>query len=340
LADGIDEVGTALVECDRLVNILKTRIDGFPIEFSTEAEFLNIKQGEFRAKLPLLKGESIPPLPEAKYEFEIDFESKFLSAVNACGSVVEDEKSDSPFQGLLLDFTDEKTFRIAGFSQALLHVARFDIPSTGGFRVAISYRALPLFESLSGDLPMKLEFDRSNNRVLCSSSESSMSVRCVEDRYPKFYPEFLGLHRMSDKVYPVTKLNKDNKVELETPRKTLTFNVQEFVNALGSAACVLGKEDNALSLSTKNKLESGQFIVLLEGLNRFSKAHAVEKLLCESTLDTAFTIGLHYAKIRECLRLFTSDRFTMHVLEKGDPIVLVQEGDGSFVSISVPLRVS
>jgi DNA polymerase III sliding clamp (beta) subunit (PCNA family) len=342
LADSIEELGDALVECDKLASVLKTRLDGHTIQFNTDGEFLNVKQGEFRAKLPLLKGEAIPPLPDPDkpYDFTLDFEPKMLSAVNKCGTVIEDEKADTQFKGLLLDMTEEKTLRIAGFSQALLHVARFDIPETGGFRLALAQRALPLLDSLAGTLPMKLAFDRINSKVICSSSDSSMSIKCVEDSYPKGYVNFLGLHKMGQGIYPLTKIDKDGKITEETPRKMVKFRREEFINALGSAACVLGKEDNAIEIAVKNKLPTGQFVVELIGLNRFTKAKASEKVLAESSLEIALTIGVHYQKMREALRLFGSDNFEMWVLGAADPIVLVDEGTKDMISFSVPLRIA
>jgi len=342
LAETNEEQGDALVECDRLLSILKTRVDGHALQFWTEGEFLNVKQGEFRAKLPLLKGESIPPMPspDKPYDFSFDYEPRMLAATNKCGSVIEDEKSDSPFKGLLFDMTEEKTFRIAGFSQALLHVARFDLPETGGFRVALASRALPLFDSLAGTLPMKLSFDRLNAKVICASSESSMCVKCVEDTYPKGYVEFLGLHKMTQGEYPLTKLDKDGKIVSETPRRTLKFRREEFINALTSAACVLGKEDNAVELVAKQKLPTGQYVIELLGLNRFTKAKASEKVLAEANLEASVAIGVHYAKMRECLRLFGADNFDMHVNGPADPIVLVEEGTKEMVSFSVPLRIA
>jgi hypothetical protein len=342
LADACEETGDALVECDRLLSVLKTRVDGHPIQIWTEAEFLHFKQGEFRAKLPLLKGESIPPLPppDKPYDFTLDFEPRMLSAMNRCGTTVEDERADAQFKGLLLDLTEEKTLRIAGFSQALLHVARFDLPDTGGFRMALAPRALPLFESLSGTLPMKLSFDRVNSKVICSSSDSSIVVRCLEDTYPKGYIEFLGIHKMIDSVFPLTKLDKDGKIVSETTRKILKFHRDTFINAMGAAACVLGKEDNAVELCVKNKTATGEYIIEMIGLNRFTKARSVDKLLADSDLDTTLSIGLHHQKVRECLRLFGSDRFQMHVVGSTDFIALIEEGNKDFASFSVPLKIA
>src|SRR5579872_6426972 len=340
LADSTEQDGTALVECDKFLSILKTRLDGHPVQLSIENEFLLLKQGEFRAKLPQLKGESIPPLPpqEKPYDFVIDFEPKMWSATNRCGVVVEDEKSDSPFKGLLFDFQEEKTIRIAGFSQALLHVARFDLPETGGFRVSVAQRVLPLFDSLSGNLPMKLAFDRHNMRVVCTSSENSVSVRCVEDTYPKGYVELLGLHKMQQGVFPITKLTKEGKIAEEIPRKQLKFRREEFMQALGSAACILGREDNAVEVIIKNKTATGQYVVEMVGLNRFTKAKATEKILAESNLDSTLSIGIHHQKVREALRLMQSDFFTAHVGGPADVIVLTEEGNIDLVSFSVPLR--
>jgi DNA polymerase III sliding clamp (beta) subunit (PCNA family) len=338
----VEEPGEALVECDRLLSILKTRLDGHPITFSSEGEFLLIKQGEFRAKLPLLKGETIPPLPtpDKPYDFTIDFEPRMLAAVNRCGTVIEDEKSDTQFKGLLLDLTEEKTFRIAGFSQALLHLARFDIPETGGFRMSIAPRSLPLFDSLAGTLPMKLSFDRVNNKVICASSESSMSIKCTEDTYPKGYINFLGVHKMAEGQYPITKLNKDGLIQEETSRKVMKFRREEFINALGSAACVLGKEDSAVELTVKQKLPDGSFVVEMAGLNRFTKARASEKVLATSNIEAALSIGVHYQKMREALKTFGTDNFDMYVLGPADPIVLVEEGTKEALSFSIPLRIA
>jgi hypothetical protein len=306
-----------------------------------ENEFLCIKQGEFRAKLPMLKGENIPPqVHKETYDYELDFEPRMLAAVNRCGTVIEDDKADSPFKGILFDLSEEKTLRIAGFSQALLHSAQFDLPSTGGFRVALAYRCLPLFESLSGTLPTKILFDHKDHRVVCSSSESSMIVRCVEDTFPKGYVQFLGFHKIKQHQYPLTKTDKDGTILEETPRKVLKFRRDEFLSALNAAACVLGKEDNAVEMSVTNKLATGQYIVELIGLNRLNKARATSKVLAEATLASTLTIGIHQGKVREALRNFGTDVFEMHVSSPMDPFVLVEDGNNEIVSLSVPLRVA
>jgi DNA polymerase III sliding clamp (beta) subunit (PCNA family) len=341
IVDAVEKTGTALVECDRLVSILKTRIPSFAITVSTEGEFLLIKQGEFRAKLPLLKNEEIPSLNlEQKFDFEMDFEPKLLEYTNRAGSVVEEEKSDSPFKGLLFDLSEPGVLRLAGFSQSLCHIARFSVPSTPepGFRFALAQRALPLIGSLSANLPMKLSYDKLNARVCISSSECSMSMRCVEDTYPKSYVSFLGFHKQAENVYPFVKLDADGNIVAEQKRNWIRFRRDEFLSAINSASCLLGKEDFAVELSIKNKLSNGQYVVEMVGLNRFTKANAVERILAESDLSSLLTIGIHYPKIKEALRLMTSDTFTMHVVDAMTPIVLIEDHQTEMASVNVPLR--
>jgi len=341
LADTSTEDGDVEVECDRFYQVMKTRVEGQPVHLWTEGEFLFVKQGEFRAQIPTLKLEAFPKFEfSGKSDFEFDYEPSMLSATNRCGSVIEDDRGDAQFKGLLFDLTEEKTLRIAGFSQALLHVARFATQETGGFRASFAQKALPLLESLSSGLPMRLSFDKEGQRFVLTSSEFSLSVRCIEDTYPEGYVSFLGLHKMSDAVYPVTKLDKSGQIVEEIPRKFLKFRRQDFLASLGSAACVLSKEDNAIQLSVKQKLQSGQYLVELSGFNRLTKAKAQEKILSESNLDSSFSIGLHYGKVRECLKLFDADVFVMYVHTASDPVVLVEEGHKEFVSLSVPLRIS
>ena len=148
------------------------------------------------------------------------------------------------------------------------------------------------------------------------------------------------MHKTDENSFPVTKLDKEGKIIGETNRQSIRFRREEFLNALSSASCVLGKEDNAVAMTVKNKLATGQFVVEMLGLNRFTKAQSTEKVLAESTIGSALTIGIHYQKVRECLRLFNADNFTMYVLGPSDPIFLVEEGVKDFVSISVPLRIS
>jgi DNA polymerase III sliding clamp (beta) subunit (PCNA family) len=344
IVSAIDSPGSALVECDRLVSILKTRVDGYPITMWVEGEFLHLKQGEFQAKLPLLKNEEIPSLNlEQQYDFKFDFEPKILEYTKRCGSVVEDEKSDSPFKGLLFDLSEQGVLRLAGLSSSLCHIARFTLPNHTEkdlMRVAVPFRALPLIESLSGNLPMTLGINKLDGRVCISSSECSMSIRCIEDTYPKTYVQFLGFHRQAEHVYPLAKLDADGNIVAEQTRNWIRFNRNDFLNALTSASCLLGKEDNAVELSIKQKLPDGRFIVQLTGLNRFTKATAVEKILADSDLPGLLTIGLHFGKLKEALRLMTEDTFTMLVIDKNTPVVLVEDKQQVMASVNVPLRLS
>jgi hypothetical protein len=97
----------------------------------------------------------------------------------------------------------------------------------------------------------------------------------------------------------------------------------------------------AVELAVKQKLPDGRFIVELVGLNRFTKAKATEKILSESTLDSMLTIGIHYQKMRECLRLFADDTFEMWVHGPADVVVLRDPKNfPNMVSFSVPLRIA
>jgi len=333
--------GEALVECEKLTSILKTRPDGFAIDFWVEKEFLNIRQGEFRAKLPLLRKETIPAVSfKGPFQFELELEPRMLDGMTRCSKVIE-EKADSAYAGLLVDLTTEGFFRICGFSRALVHVAQFPLAEKSSlFRMVISPKALPLIETLSRVNQTHFGVDVTNAKIVISSPECSLRIACVEDTYPKAYMEFLGLHKMQDEQYFLTKLDADGRVIDEKGRETIRFNKNQFLDALASAASVLGKEDLAVECNIAKKLADGGVIVDLVGLNRFTKAKAEEKILAASSISSVYQLGIHYAKVRECLRDFEAEVVTFHVGSAQDPFLMIEEGRSDFCSVGIPLKVS
>jgi DNA polymerase III sliding clamp (beta) subunit (PCNA family) len=341
VAETITKTGEALVECDRLVNVMKTRIEGHAVDMWTDEEFLHIKQGEFRAKLPLLRKETIPAEPfDPPTQFSIDLEPKMLDAINRCGGILEGDRGDDPFQGLLIDLEEPGMMRILGMSRALINMAQFGIPVPGGFRVVMAPRALALFATLAGNEQLHLAIDTQNAKVLLTSPEVSMRISCLEDNYPRKYVPYLGLHELTEGRFWATQLDKDGNITGQTPKYVFRLHRAPFLDALTSASSVLGKEDQAIEFNANSKLANGSTVVEIVGLNRFTKAKASEKILAESDLQSAFQIGLNYAKVRECLRIYEADVFRMYVAGASDPVVLVEEGATTFVSLTMPMKVA
>jgi len=338
--DTLDSDGEALVECDRLMNIVKTRVEGYPIDVWVDKEFLHLKQGEFRAKLPLLRKETIPEVSfKGPFKLEAQLEPKMLDGLTRCGKVIE-EKADTSYAGLLLDFEVAGTFRICGFSRALVHVAQFPIANTHQFRVVLSPKVIPLLESLSRANETTIGIDTDSAKVVITSAECSLRVACIEDGYPKGYMEFFGLHKMAESQYYLTKIDKDGRVEEENQRQFIRLNKNGFLDAMTSASSVLGKEDLAIELNVSKKLAEGQVVLEMVGLNRFSKAKAQEKILANSDITTVYQLGIHYGKVREALRDFESDTFTLWVGSAQDVFFMIEEERSDFVSIGIPLKVA
>lgn len=332
----VKDQGAVLVECSRLSAVLGVRPDGTPLQIWTEGAFLHVKQGEFKAKLPQLR--SVMPLVDMDGPFDLDLTvtEKMLHGMLRCRHTVDDEQET--FGGMLLDFSEPATLRVAAFTRALLQIAHFDAPAgLPGYRVVVAPRVVPILESLpkSG---FRIAFSASRSKVFVFSDVFSARVACLEDRYPIKYQSVLGLYRWRDGVYPIPLMSSSGEVASERQRSQLVFSRQEVLSALESAAVVLGKDDITVEMKIGQRLNDGRVVVELIGSNTSSKSHASEKVLATGNVDAAVSLGLNYSSARAVLRHLDADTFTLHVGRKEDPIVFTEHGSEHIVALATLMR--
>jgi DNA polymerase III sliding clamp (beta) subunit (PCNA family) len=339
----VREPGEAIVECDRLTNVFKTRIGGFNSEVKIDDNFLLIKQGEFRGKLPLYKKEEFPEFDFGiEIDYSIDLTPSLVSNLSRCSQAVDTKSKDNPFHGLLLDFESTKILHVCGFSNSLVYMHVMKVPEHGGFRCVMAPSCFPLLSSYNADVKTVLGFDLEKNRAVFSNPLMKFKVGFVEDKYPQGYVDMLGLQEMAAGNYYMNKVETvegQRKIVSKTLRKFIQFKTSEFLGVLESAASVLGDEDNAVVLN-RSEGTSDHGIAEFSGYNRLNGAKASEKMLVTDNLENSLTIGLHAERIRATVSKFRSESFKMFVHDALSPVVLVEDGSSDFCAISMPLRIS
>jgi len=326
--------GIAVVETDRLVSIFKTRLGGHDTELKIQDNFLEIKQGEFRARLPLYQRNEFPEFDlELVSSYSIEVTPSLLVNLSRCADAVDTKGlGNDSFQGLLIDFEDTNKLWICGFSNSLVHVYNTDVEEHGGFRCVLAPSCLPILSYFSADVKTDIHFDLEHNKAVFQNPIISMSISFVEDKYPKDYVKLLGLKNMSKGEF----CRSDNQELL----KFIEMNTSDFLYALESASSVLGTEDKAIEFRREDKLDDGRGIVEMVGLNRMTQAKASEKILVLDELDYKLTLGLHSEKVESTISKFQSEKFKFFVGDAQTPIIVVEEGVPDFVAVTLPLRVS
>jgi hypothetical protein len=341
LCETVEHPGEALVPCDKLVRILKTRASGYPVDFSLEAEFLVVQQGEFRAKLPLLRDELIEPVDlSGPFTYDMPLEPKMQAAILRNGSVLGDGP-DTKYGGVLLDLSEPGVFWVVGLGETY-YFGRFDHDhGETSLRAVFPTRALPLLSALSAGDDVRLAFDQDQSRLVLHGTEFALSARCPEDTYPSSYVREIGLHRMAEGVYPVTVAdpNERGKIREEKTRYALTFDKAAFLDALVASSCLLHKEEVGVELHVVNVDPSdNRYVVEMTGMNRLNKAVAREKIKAASNLGYAFRTVLHHPHARDIVKGLTTDNFTLWVLSESDMLVVTEENSVEFAALLRPLR--
>lgn len=333
----VKEAGSVLVECDRLAAVLGVRPDGTPLQLWTEGAFLHVKQGEFRAKLPQLRNASMPAVDmDGPFDLDLTVTASMLHGMLRCRHTVEDEQET--FGGMLLDFSEPATLRVAAFTRALLQIAHFNVPDgLAAYRIVLAPRFVPVLETLP-QADFRFAFSAAQSKAYIFAEPFCARVACLEDRYPVKYQAVLGLYRWREGVYPVPLMSSAGSVASERARSRLVFSRQEVLAALESAAVVLGKDDIMVEMKIGQKLGDGRVVVELIGSNTSSKSHASEKVLAQGDVEAAVSLGLNYESMRSVLRHLDVDTFTLHVGRKEDPIVLTEQGHEHIVALATLMR--
>lgn len=334
----VHDAGTALVECDRLAAVLGVRPDGVPLQLWLEGSFLHIKQGEFRAKLPQLRSVSMLPLDsDVHFDLDISMSTEMLHGLHRCRYTVGDEQS--MFVGLLLDFTEPGTLRMAAFTRALLQVAHFDVPADlPTYRIVLAPRCVPVFDLLASGEPFRFAVAAREAKAYVFSASFTACIAILEDRYPVKYQSVLGLYRWREGVYPIPLMSSSGDVASERARSQLIFSRQDVLAALESAAVVLGRDDITIEMKIGQRLNDGRIVVEFIGANSSSKSRASEKVLAEGDVEAAMSFGLNYASVRDVLRHFDADAFVLHVGRKEDAIVFNERGREHIVALATLMR--
>jgi len=336
----VQKAGVVIVETDRLVSIFKTRVGGHDVELEESSEFLTIKQGEFRARLPLFRREAFPEFSLITFtpSYRLEVTPTLLANLSRCAEAVDAGPKD-PFQGMLLDFETPNMLWVCGFSNALVHVHNSSVREHGGFRCVLAPSCLPILGMYSADVRTELVFDLEHNRAVFVNPVMTMSVTFVEDKYPRGYISFLGLQEMAQGRFFQNKVAGGQIVE-SLPKSPIEFRTAEFLGALESAASVLGSEDKAIEFRREERLSDGRGVAELIGVNRMTQAKASEKILSTDNLQMKLVVGIHTDKVSSTLRKFQSETFKFFVFDALSPIVLVEDGVPDFAAVTLPLRVA
>lgn len=329
------EVGTVLVDCNRLAAILAVRSDGVAFQIWNEGTFLHIKQGEFKAKIPLLRNETMPACDfSGPFDVDMTLSEEMLHGLRRCRRTVEE---DSVFAGLLLDFSEAGTLRVAAFTRALLQVAHFDVQGVSSARVVLAPRCIPLLESMD-KAAFRFSYSKAQAQAYFFTATFAVRIACVDDKFPAGYAQVLGLHKWRSGDFPVPLTNNVGAIVSEHTRSQLVFNRRELLAAMECAATALGKDEQIIEMKVGQCLSDGSVVVEFIGSNTTTKAHATEKVLAKGEIPAAISLGLNYPCMRDALRHLDDDELVLHIGRKEDAIVITENAYKHIVAIATLMR--
>ena len=333
----VEEVGAVLVDCARLVSVLGARPDGTPISLRSDGAFLQFRQGEFKAKLPVMRHGSLPELDfSVPFDIDVTFTPDMLHGLLRCRYSMDTDEQ-SMFAGMLLDFAQAGVLRVAAFTRALLQVAHFDFQGVSPCRFVLSPRCLPILEALPKE-PFRFAFSATRSKVYIFAKTFAAIIACAQDRYPVNYEQVLGLYRWREGVYPVPLLSSSGDIASELQRTPLVFDKAEVANALASVVVVLDREDQIVGMHIRERLADGRTVVEFTANNTMNKAQASEKVLASGAVESAISLGLNHAGVRGALRHLDGESFTLHIGRKEDAIVFTEKDHPNIVALSTLMR--
>jgi DNA polymerase III sliding clamp (beta) subunit (PCNA family) len=329
-------VGRALIDCAKFASVLAVRPDGVALQLRITDAHLTIKQREFCAKLPLFRQTVEAPVVPTSFDLELAVDAAMIQGALRCRHTVEEE---GLFAGLLCDFSEPETLRIAAFTRAVLQVAHFAAPvGLLARRFVVAPIVVSILEGLKNEDSFRLAFSIEQSKAYFFTATSTVCVACLEDRYPIGYALVLGLRRWRENVFPVPLMSSAGAVVSERDRAQLVLRTQDVLAAVESAAVGLGRDDVALAMKIGQKLADGRIVVEFVGSSTANRLHATEKVLASGDLTASLSLGLHYAHFRDLLRHLGDEEFVLHVGKKEDPVVLVGRSSAHIVAVITIMR--
>ncbi len=305
----VEEPGETVVSGKMIANIVKNLPDE-AVNFIGAGHVVDISCGRSQYHLNTLAASDFPQFPELTLQDSIELPSDLLSSmVNKVYKVTSDEASRPLLSGILMR-VEQGLIRLVATDAIRLAVCEAEVTSTHeieDFELIVPGTAfhdvlmLPVEESV-------ITVGSTENQVVCMYGNTTYVSRSIEGEYPD-YKQFLPPASAS----------------------TITFNVQEFADALRRVAVVAVNNP-----SVKFEFDNDNNVATISSIST-DQGEATETLPVEIDGDSIAT-ALNNRFVLDCLAACPADIARLELQASMQPAIFKCEGKMAYLYLLMPVR--
>ncbi|PAF49452.1 DNA polymerase III subunit beta [Helicobacter sp. 12S02232-10] len=289
--------GNATVNGRKILDIVGRLKDG-EIILESDNDFIHIKQGKSKFKLPMFNASEFPDFPELNENTKINIDtSKFIQSIRKINPAVENTNQKIELSGALLDIK-EYAFNFAATDTRRLAIVKYDTQSVENFSIIIPKKAINEILKLFYD---DLEIFYNQTQLIIRTPNYTFFTKLINGKYPDY-----------EKIIP-----KSFKNEIKLPKDIIIESIK-LINSLSNNIKIIIKPNE----------------IIFESISDENSEAASTQIEINTNIDSEVIIGANSKYILDFLSQIESSEFNLCLNELNTPFTLK---DGNFSTIIMPI---
>lgn len=292
--------GSATVNGRKILEVIKRLKDG-EIILESDEEFIHIKQGRSKFKLPMFNASEFPEIfkPEELTKINIDT-SKFIQSIRKINPAIETNNQKPELNGALLDIKDY-SFNFIATDTRRLAILKYDNPSVEGLTIIIPKKAIIEILKLFYD-ELEIYCNATKTQLIIKNNNYTFATKLINGKYPDY-----------EKIIPKNFLN-----EIKLPKDSIADAIKQM-NSLSNNIKIIIKPN-----------EIGFETISEEG----SELATTQIPEITTNIESDIAVGANSKYILDFLSQIESSEFKLCLNELNQPFMLKDE---KFMTIIMPI---
>lgn len=292
--------GNATVNGRKILEVIKRLKDG-EIILESDEEFIHIKQGRSKFKLPMFNASEFPEIFKLEELTKINIDtSKFIQSIRKINPAIETNNQKPELNGALLDIKDY-SFNFIATDTRRLAILKYDNPSVEGLTIIIPKKAIIEILKLFYD-ELEIYCNSTKTQLIIKNNNYTFATKLINGKYPDY-----------EKIIPKNFLN-----EINLPKDSITDAIKQM-NSLSNNIKIIIKPN-----------EIGFETISEEG----SELATTQIPEIKTNIESDIAIGANSKYILDFLSQIESSEFKLCLNELNQPFMLKDE---KFMTIIMPI---
>ncbi|PAF52452.1 DNA polymerase III subunit beta [Helicobacter sp. 13S00477-4] len=292
--------GSATVNGRKILDIVKRLKDG-EIILETENDFIHIKQGKSKFKLPMYNASEFPKSSEIENYKKINIDaSKFIYSLRKINPAIESSNQKPELSGALLDIKDY-CYNFVATDTRRLAIIKHDTQSIENLSIIIPKKGIIEILKLFYDNYDDFEIFYNQTQLIIKNNHYTFFTKLINGKFPDY-----------QKIIP-----KESKNKIKLPKDVITDSIK-LINSLSNNIKFIIKQND----------------ILFESISNENSEKATTQIEINTNINEEITLGANSKSILDFLSQIESTDFTLYLNEPNTPFMLE---DNNFSTIIMPI---